>query len=242
MAARQIQDREILFVGTYWPLVSATLAKKLHAPQAIFVFEGGLVCDFLDGPAPLLTTDPRLASSAALCGDCIDALQILQGGHVTRGLLSANAIDRFGNVNTTCVGDYDRPKARLAGSGGASDIMALTRVLVIIEQEKRRFPERVDYITSPGFLGGGTSRELAGMTMDTGPTTVVTTMGVFRFDVQSREMYLAACYAGTDPDKIRSLVQWDLKVAGNLEWLPPPTDDELRVLREEVDPQRVFLR
>lgn len=242
LAARQIRDREVLFVGTYWPLIVATLAKKIHAPDAILIFEGGLVCESLSDGVPFMTTDPYLVSNATLCGDCVDSLQILQQGYVTTALLSASAIDKYGNVNTTCVGDYSRPEVRLAGSGGASDIMALARVMVILEQNSRRFPEKVDYVTSPGFLSGGNARMEAGLKMGTGPDSVITTMGIFRFDSERHEMYLAAIFPGSNPKKVRESVQWDLRVAESLKHMPPPTEYELKVLREEVDPHRIFLR
>jgi glutaconate CoA-transferase subunit B len=152
-------------------------------------------------------------------------------------------VDRFGNINTTCVGDYRRPSVRLAGSGGACDFGSLAkRLIIILEHDRRRFPERVDFITTPGYLSGGRSREEAGLRVGTGPTQVVTSLGIFGFEPETREMLLERIHGGIQVKDVVKAVQWPLRVSERLEEIPPPTPEELRILREEVDPHGMYLR
>ncbi len=243
-AGREIHDGEVVFVGTFWPLPASVLAKRTHARGCTLIFEGGLVCDRAPLRIPLVASDPCLLASACMAGDVFDTLgSALHGGRVDVALLSSASVDRFGNINTTCVGPYQRPQVRLAGSGGACDVGSLARrVVIILEHDRRRFPERAGYITTPGFLEGGFSREEAGLPPGTGPGAVVTTLGVFGFDSGSREMVLERIHRGVTVEDVRSNVQWPLKVSDDLREIPPPTQEELRVLREEVDPQGMFLR
>ncbi|MBN1615484.1 MAG: CoA-transferase subunit beta [Deltaproteobacteria bacterium] len=242
-ASRLIADGMVLMVGTQWPIVSALLARKTHAPGAAICFEGGTVLGSAPSRIPLFTGDPVTGSCACMMGDSLDTLgAVLHAGFADLAIISGANVDRFGNINTTCIGDYHRPKQRFGGSGGAGDFGSLARRLVVVVEHNRvRFPERVDYITTPGYLQGRGSREAAGFRAGTGPWAVVTTLGLFRFD-ENGEMVLAAIYAGGSAEEVRDNVQWDLRVAEDLETLPPPDEETLRLLREEIDPLGIYLR
>jgi glutaconate CoA-transferase subunit B len=242
-AAREIKDGETLLTGAYWPILPSVLAKKTHAPNAIFVFEGGVVCNWAPPRIPLIAHDPTNLSCAVMCGDLLDTLgMVVHGGWADVGFLSASAVDKYGNVNTTCMGDYLNPRVRLPGSGGASDIASSAkRVIIILEQSRERFPERVDFITTPGFLQGSDSRERAGL-RPSGPNVVVTDLGVYRFEEDSKEMYLDSYHPGVSVDKIKDNVGWELKISPQVKETKPPSAWELKVLREEVDPMGMYLR
>ncbi|MDY6835010.1 MAG: CoA-transferase [Chloroflexota bacterium] len=242
--AREIQDGDIVFVGTYWPILAGLLAKRTHAPTSLIVLEGGVIRDSNPERIPLVVSDPCMISGSLLCGDCFDTLgMILHAGQADAALLSATTVDKYGNINTTCVGDYSKPKTRLSGSGGACDFGCLAnKVLIMLEHHKRRFPERVDYVTTPGYLEGFDSREKAGLKPNTGPSAVITTLGLFRFESDSKEMYLDAHYPGIDVQKVKESMGWELKVSPEVKIITPPTEKELRTLREDVDPDGMFLR
>ncbi len=243
-AGREILDGQKVFVGTFWPNPVSLFAKSAHARNCTLIFEGGLVLPKAPPRTPLIASDPCLVAGASLAGDVFDTMgALLHGGRADVALLSASSVDRFGNINTTCVGEYHRPTVRLAGSGGACDFGSLARKLIIIlEHDRRRFPERVDYITTPGYLQGGRSREEAGLPAGTGPTLVATTMGIFGFVPGTREMVLERIHEGIRVTDVVNAVQWPLKVSGDLQEIPHPTEDELRILREEVDPHGMYLR
>ena len=242
-AAREIKNGETVLTGAYWPILPSILAKKTHAPNAVFVFEGGIVCNWAPARIPLIATDPTIMSSAVMCGETLDALgMVVHGGWADVGFLSASSIDKYGNVNSTCIGDYLKPTIRLPGSGGASDIgSSAKRLIIILEQGQGRFLERVDFITTPGYLEGYDSREKTGL-RPSGPNIVVTTMGVYRFEEGSREMYLDSYHQGVSIEEIKDSVDWDLKISSQIKETNPPTDRELKVLREEVDPHGMYLR
>lgn len=242
-ASREIANGQVLMVGTQWPIIVTTFAKKTHAPDVVIVYEGGIVTDMLPSRIPLLSVDPGLMSNASLCGDSLDTLgMILHSGRVDLGFLSSASVDRYGNINTTCFGDYANPNFRLGGSGGACDFACLAKKLVVVlEHDRRRFPEKVDYITSPGYLDGFDARQRAGLRMDTGPRAVYTTLGRFKFD-ETGEMYLDGSYYGVKVEQILENMGWDLKVTKEVEEIEPPSKEVLRILREEVDPAGMYLR
>lgn len=242
-AARLIQDDAVLMVGTQWPIVVALLAKALHAPDSVICHEGGVVMGKLPERVPLFTVDPTLHSCSVLLGGSFDTLgAVLHAGRADMALLAAASIDRFGNINTTCFGDYGSPRVRLGGSGGGCDLGSLAeKTIIIMEHERRRFPEKVDFITTPGFLEGEGTREEAGLRPGTGPFAVVTTMGLFGFDEQG-EMILLRYNPRFSIEDIRENVQWDLKVADDVGALKLPTKEELEMLRKRIDPQGMYLR
>ena len=242
--SREIEDGQVLIVGTQWPIIATLFAKKTHAPNATICYEGGVVLDSIPERIPLFTGDPCITSHCVLMNDSLDTLgMILHGGHPDLAFLPAANVDRYGNINTTCFGDYSKPKYRLGGSGGACDFGSLAkRVITMLEHEKQRFPEKVDYITTPGYLNGGNSRQDAGLRSGTGPYAVITTLGIFKFDDNTKEMYLDTYYPKTSIQEIKEGFQWDIKISGNVKAADPPTQEEIRVLREEIDPLGMYLR
>lgn len=241
-ASRELRGAQVAFVGVGLPNIVCNLALRLHAPELELVYEAGV---FGARPArlPLSIGDPTLVTGALSVCSMPDLFQYyLQRGHIDVGFLGAAQIDRFGNINTTVVGSYANPKVRLPGSGGAAEIAVLCkRVLVIVKLVKRAFPEHVDFVTSPGHLGGAGSRPELKI-RGGGPEAVITDQCIFRFDDVTKEMVLASLYPAVTADRIREQVGWDLRVAEDLEQTPPPTIEELRFIREELDPQGLYSR
>lgn len=241
-AAREIQDGEVVFAGTGLPMLGAMLAQRTHAPECCIIFEAGTVASQL-AHLPMSVGDPRVMRGAAVAAGLSEVFTyVLQAGRVDVGFLSGAQIDIFGNINSTAIGkDPLHPKVRFAGSGGSCDIACLARRTVIIaKHEKRRFPENVDYITSPGWLTGGDSRQRAGLIRG-GPSVVVTTMGVMRFRVDTKIMYLDSFHPGLSAGEVADATGFPLDVEGAIE-TPLPKPEELQILREVVDPERIFLR
>jgi len=242
-AGRLITDGSVLMVGTQWPIIVSLFAKSLHAPTATICYEGGIILYKVPDRIPLFTADPVLNSSSALLGSSFDTLgAVLHGGRADMALLSAASVDRYGNINTTCIGDYTSPKIRFGGSGGACDFGSLApKTVIILEHDRQRFPERVDFITTPGHLRGNGDRTKAGLRPTTGPYAVVTTLGLFHFDEQG-EMILTAYNPDVTIQEVKEGVQWDLKIHRDVQPLDPPNETELRVLREQIDPDGMYLR
>jgi glutaconate CoA-transferase subunit B len=187
--------------------------------------------------------DPRVMRGAATAAGLLEVFTfVLQAGRVDVGFLSGAQVDRFGNINSTSIGsDHRHPTVRFSGSGGACDIACLAkRTIIIAKHEKRRFPEKVDYITSPGWLEGGNSRQRSGLGRG-GPSVVVTTMGVMRFRPDTKAIYLASYHPDVTPQAVAEATGFTLDIEDATK-TAPPTRQELRILREEVDPERIFLR
>jgi len=240
-AAREIRDGEIAFIGTGLPMLGGMLAKYTHAPHCIMIFESGVV-DARPKRTPLSIGDACLVPGSVMLGGLTEVFGLLmQPGYVDVGFLGAAQIDRWGNLNTTVIGDYRSPKVRLPGSGGANDIGSLAkRFIVMMKQDARKFVERVDYITTPGYLDGPGGRERAGLPRG-GPSAVITDLGVYRFDESTKEMYLDSIHPGVSVEDIRKNVSWDLRVPPKVKQTKPPTNRELRILRTKCDPEGIFL-
>ncbi|MFH1821103.1 MAG: CoA-transferase [Methanobacteriota archaeon] len=239
-AAREIKDGELVIVGTGLPILAAALAKRTHAPNSIMAMEHGAF-DFTFTRAPRSIVDPDLTLGAAMAGDMFDMLgSVVQGGNADVGFLGAAQIDIYGNINTTVIGDLLKPKVRLPGSGGANDIASSAkRVVIIIRHEKEKFVEKVDYITSPGYLNGPGAREKAGL-RGGGPSVVISTMGTFRFDDKTKEMYLDTYHPGITIEQVRQNTGFHLKVSPSVRETEPPTVQQINILRE-VDREGLFL-
>jgi len=240
-AARELRDGECVFVGIGLPNVACNLAKRQHAPNLQMIYEAG-VYGAAPERQPLSIGDPCLVTGAVAVCSMADIFTLyLQRGNVDVGVLGGAQVDRRGNINTTVIGSYESPKVRLPGSGGACEIALLAKAtLIVTPLSKRAFPERVDFVTSPGFLGGGDERQRLGI-RGGGPRAVITNRCVFRFE--DGEMTLAALYPGVDVETVRAEVGWDdLRVAGDLVTVPAPTAEELRVIREEIDPEGLHVR
>lgn len=241
-AARKINDGEIVFCGTGISMLAAMAAKHICAPNSIIIFETGAIDSKLE-EIPLAVGDPRVMYGASSNTGLADSFALMQnrttGRHVV-GILGAAQIDKFGNLNSTVVGDYDHPKVRFSGSGGAADVASFVdRTIIFMQHERRKFVSKVDYLTSPGWLDGPGGRERAGLTGN-GPTAVISNLAVMGFDTDSREMFLEAYFPGTTAQAVLANMEFAVDISRARE-LEPPTERELRILREVVDPQRLIL-
>jgi len=239
-AAREIRDREVVFVGMRLPLLAFALAKRTHAPDAIGLFENGVIRDVPSRELLYTMGDPPNIEGARMCCGMTTVMGLLQRGEVDLGFLGGAEVDRFGNINTSYVGEPSHPAVKLPGSGGAGDIASLAkRFVVIVDHDARRLPERVSYVTSPGNGDGGDWRTRVGLPRG-GPSAVITTMAVLRFEPDSGEAFLASAHAGVRLEDIRAKTGWTLVAAEECAVTPPPTDDELRIIRE-CDPTGFWL-
>lgn len=239
-AGRFIKDGDIVFAGTGVAMLAATAAKRIYAPGAVIFFETGGIDPVLE-EIPMAVADSRVMHGTCLNSGLIEAFSIV--GHRklhTVAFLGAAQIDRYGNLNTTSLGDYHRPRTRFSGSGGACDVASFASgVITFMQHEKRRFVERLDYLTSVGWYQGGDSRKKLGLKRG-GAMAVVTNLGVMKFNETTREMFLAQYYPGIPVDKIVEHTGFPIDVSGAAE-ASAPTAEELRILREEVDPQNLIL-
>jgi glutaconate CoA-transferase subunit B len=231
-AARELTDRTVCFVGIGLPSTAANLARLTHAPRTVLVYESGTIGS-KPATLPLSIGDGELAETADAVVPVPEIFNYwLQGGRIDVGFLGAAQIDRFGNLNSTVIGDYDHPKVRLPGGGGAPEIAAMAKqVIVIIRQSQRTFVERLHFRSSVGYGTGPGDRERLGMSGG-GPTVVITDLGLLRPDPESRELMLARIHPGVELDQVRESTGWPLRVADDLRETEPPLEDELRVLRE----------
>ena len=241
-AAREISDGEVVFVGMRLPLLAFGLAKRTHAPSAIGIFENGLVRDRVPPPDLYTMSDAPNVTGAAWATGLVDVMQLLQRGDVHLGFIGGAEVDRFGNINTNVIGSPEQPKIKLPGSGGGADIACLSQRLVsLMEHEPRRLRPRVDFITSPGYGDGSPGwRDKQGLVRG-GPSAVITTLGVLRFDSATREAYLASYHPFTTPEAVQAATGWPLRMAPDVGLTPEPTADELRLIRE-ADPRGFWTR
>ncbi|MDH3403086.1 MAG: CoA-transferase subunit beta, partial [Acidobacteriota bacterium] len=237
-AARQLVDGETVFVGIGLPNLACNLARRLHAPSLVLIYESGTIGS-APRRVPVSIGDPALVEGAlGVCSMADVFSNYLQAGRVGVGFLQGSQIDRFGNLNTTVIGDYARPAVRLPGSGGACEIaLHARRVLIVARQSRRAFPERLDFLTSAGFLGGGGERRRLGMPGG-GPAMVITDLACFEFEEE--EMTLKSLHPGVTEEQVRENLGWAPRVAPRLAVTEPPSAEELRLLREELDPKRLY--
>jgi len=257
MAARRLEDGMTVFAGVGLPLLSVVLAKRTHAPRLTMVVEGGVIgCEVVPGRLPISTNEMRLAHRATMLPGITDLFLFAQRGYIDVAFMGGAQIDQHGNVNTSVIGashgssaddparaargNYDHPRVRLPGTGGANDIASLCSELVIVTMhEKRRFVPRVDFVTSPGFLDGGDARRQAGLCFGT-VSQVITNLGLFGFDDVSRAMRLDALHPNVTIDDVREQTGFEVLVAEQVAVTEPPTETELAILRS-LDADRRFL-
>ena len=244
-AARELAGQRVCFVGVGLPNIAVNLAKRTVTPDLELVYEAGV---FGARPArlPLSIGDPTIVTGATSVVSMWDLFSLyLQGGLVDVGFLGAAQVDRFANINTTVIGDYDAPTTRLPGSGGACEIAINARqVFVIMRQSKRSFVERIDFRTSAGNLGGAENAERIRREqgwLGRGPSVVVTDLAIWHFD-ETGEMRVDSLHPGVTLDDVRAATGWEPKVAASIETTPAPTADELRLIREELDPGGAYTR
>ena len=239
MSARLLRDGQVVFAGVGIPLLAATLAQRLHAPGLSILFEGGTIGAFVEpGKLPPSTNEQRCTRRANMVLSSTDVLLLLQRGYVDIGFMGGAQIDQFGNLNSSLIGDPQRPTSRLPGTGGGNDIASLTQMIVAMKHEKRRFVKAVDFVTSPGFLTGDDSRRNAGL-IASGMYRVVTDLGMLGFDEGSKRMKLLALHPGVTAERVQQNTGFELLVAADLPVTDPPTADELAVLRH-LDPDRLY--
>jgi glutaconate CoA-transferase subunit B len=244
-AARELAGKRVCFVGVGLPNIAVNLAQRTVAPDLQLVYEAGV---FGARPArlPLSIGDPTIVTGATAAVSMFELFAFyLQGGLIDVGFLGAAQIDRFGNINTTVIGDYEAPTVRLPGSGGACEIaINAGEVFVIMRQSRRSFVERLDFRTSPGNLGGAEEAERTRQAqgwLGRGPTLVVTDVGSYRFG-DGGEMTLASLHPGVTLEEARAATGWPLATDGEPVTTPPPSAEELRLVREELDPEGAYLR
>lgn len=242
-AARQIRDGDVVFVGTGLPLLATTFAQRRHAPNLCFVVESGAIAPLVL-PTPISVSDPKLMHKAVRLGTLREVLGcLLQRGLVDVGFLGGAQIDRFGNINSTVIGDYAKPAVRLPGSGGGNDIAShAKRLLILTRHEKRRFPPHCDYVTSPGYLHGPDARKKAGLKVTHPSFTVVTDLAVLDIDPATAQLRIAALMPGVSVEQVKENTGFEPLVANPLGAVEPPSQEDARMLREEIDPGGLYLK
>ncbi len=240
--ANEIKNGERVFVGIGLPMMGGLIAQKTHAKDSIFVYEGGGVGG-VSRRVPWSIADNPTAENALMVHEMWRLFSDTQAGCIDRGLIGGAQVDKYGNLNTTAIfgkGDYRNPKARLPGSGGANDIgSSCGETTVIMQLEKGKFVEKIDYITTPGHLTGGDARKKTGL-VGRGPSALITQKCIFRFDPESKEMYLDALFPGVTVEDVKAMVDWDLKVSPSVKTVQPPKQTIVDLIRR-LDPKGIML-
>jgi len=235
VACKLLEDGKSVFVGTGLPMIAAMLAQRTHAPNLLIVFEAGGI-----GPRvpvlPISVGDSRTFYQAAAASSMHDVMSLSQAGYIDYGFLGAAMIDMYGNINTTVIGEHDHPKARLPGSGGANDVGSFSwRTIIVMRQDKRRFVQKVNFITTPGYLTGPGAREKAGLSAGTGPYRVITQLGLYGFDDATKRVKLLAVHPDVTVEQIQENSGFEILIPHHVETTKPPTAKERRLLHE-IDP------
>ena len=227
VASRELRDGEVVFVGIGLPNLACNLALRTHAPSLVLIYESGAV-GAVPERLPVSIGDPALVTGSLMVCGMADVFQLfLQNGRIKVGFLGGAQVDRYGNINTTVIGSYAKPKVRLPGSGGAAEIaIHAHRILIVSKISPRTFPERVDFVTSP-------SQRVA---------KVITDKGVFERDAATGELVLTALYPGVSVEDVRAGVGWELRSRSTLDCVEPPSPTDLRLLREVLDPKGLYLK
>ena len=240
MSARALEDGQVVFAGVGIPLLAATLAQRMHAPGVTILFEGGTIGPYVvPGELPPTTNEQRCTRKANMLVSITEVLLLLQRGYVDVGFMGGAQIDQYGNLNSSFIGSADDPSVRLPGTGGGNDIASLTKMIVAMPQEKRRFVEKVDFVTSPGYLTGGTSRVDSGLVAG-GMHRVVTDLAVLGFEEESGRMKVLDLHPGVTPERVRENTGFELIIGPDVGVTEPPTDEELAALRH-LDPDKVYI-
>ena len=240
-AARLLRDGDVVFVGVGLPNLACNLARHTHAPNLQMIYEAGVI-GARPNRLPLSIGDPTLVSGASSVCSMFDIFSLyLQRGNVDVGFLGGAQIDRFGNINATVIGDYQKPKVRLPGSGGSQEIAGwANRCFIMTPHQKRRFPEKVDFITSAGFLNGRAERDATGA-RGGGPLLIVTNLGILEPD-ENGELILTALHPGCTYEQVKENTGWAIRAAETVRTTEPVVESELKILREELDPDGAYLK
>lgn len=243
MIARQIKDGQRVIVGTGLPLIGASLAKRTYAPNCCLLVESGMV-DGKPMEAPTSVADLRFSQGASTLGETFRYFGLqnnsLRKKMMDIGFLGGAQVDPYGNLNSTSIGDYHHPTARFSGSGGANGIATFVDTILMMQHQKRRFVEKVDYLTSPGWIDGPDGRAKKGLPADRGPRAVITNLGLMRFDEETRRMYVAEYFPGVTAEEIQDNTGFEIDVSRAVESVPPEPEC-LEILRTQLDPDRVYI-
>lgn len=240
MSSRLLNEGQVVFAGVGVPLLAATLAQGLRCPGLTILFEGGVVGPIIKpGQLPPSTNEQRCTKRANMVLSSTEVLLLLQRGYVDVGFMGGAQIDKYGNLNSSYIGDPANPKTRLPGTGGGNDISSLTNMIVAMRHERRRFVDKVDFVTSPGFLDGGTTRHDSGL-LAGGMFRVVTDLGIFGFDHKTKRMKIVALHPGVTLQQVQDNTGFELMHDKEIAVTEPPNARELSSLRE-LDPDRLYI-
>ncbi|MFK5953220.1 MAG: CoA-transferase [Desulfobacterium sp.] len=241
VASRELENGATVGVGTGAPCAAAMLSQKTSAPDLVILFEAGGLSPELP-EMPISVGDSRTFYKAAMAGNMGDTMDYCSRGFVDYTFLGGAQIDMYGNLNSTVIGDHANPKVRFPGSGGANDFASFCwKMMVMTPQDTKRFVEKVDFLTTPGWLEGGDSRPNSGLPLDAGPYKIITDMAVMDFEPDSKRMRVISLHPGYAFSDVQKNCGFELLKADELKDTMPPSEDELRILREEVDPYRYVI-
>lgn len=242
IAARNLEDGAVVVVGTGVPCAASMLAQLTASPNLMILFEAGGIAPLLP-TMPISVGDSRTSHKALKATSMAEIMELCQAGIVDYCFLGGAQIDKYGNLNSTIIGDnYLKPVTRFPGSGGANDLASLCwRTIVVTPQNQKRFAKKIDFLTTPGYLDGGDSRVKAGLPKDTGPYKVITDIGVYGYHEESKEMILLSLHPGKTIQDVKDNTEFEMIIPSTYDFTEPPTNVELSTLREKVDPFRIII-
>jgi len=240
-AARELKNGQVVFVGIGLPNLACNLARRLQAPELILIYESGAV-GAVPSRLPLSIGDPCLVTDSISVCSMVEVFNYyLQGGLINVGFLGGAQVDKHGNINSTVIGHYPQPKVRLPGSGGACEIaIHAEKIIIILKQEKRTFPKKLDFLTSPGFIDSNNQRSKYNMP-GKGPALVITDLGVYNFSDSTHEIVLAEIHPGISLEYLKENISWPVNISPELSMTKAPTEEELKIVRD-LDPNKIYLR
>jgi glutaconate CoA-transferase subunit B len=240
VASHQLEDEKIIGVGTGLPMIAGLLAQKTHAPKLIIFFEAGSMAPQVP-TLPISVGDSRCVHKAVAATGLAGIMETGQRGMIDYAFLGGAEVDMYGNINSTVIGDHDDPKVRLPGSGGANDFGSLSwRTIIIARHDKAKLPERVNFITTPGYIDGPGAREKAGLPRGTGPYRVITNLALMGFDEETCRMKLISVHPGVTVEQVIENTGFELIIPENVPVSEPPTEEELTLLKE-IDPDGIII-
>jgi acyl CoA:acetate/3-ketoacid CoA transferase beta subunit len=242
IGASLLEDKRSVLVGTGLPIIAAMLAQKTRAPNLLIVFEAGGIGPLLP-ELPVSVGESRTYYKAVAASSMHDVMSLCQAGYIDYAFLGAAQIDMYGNINTTVIGPHDAPKVRLPGSGGANDggSFAQRLITIIANQSRRSFVNKVDFLTTPGYLDGPGARERAGLARGSGPYRVITQLGIFDFEEETKRLRLLSLHPGVSTAEVRENSEFDIIISADTKTSPELAVQHLQILREEIDPAGVVL-
>ena len=242
IGASVLEDRKSIFVGTGLPIIATMLAQRTHAPGLLIAFEAGGLGPLLP-EIPISVGESRTYYRGIAASSMHDVMSLSQAGYIDYGFLGAAQMDMYGNINTTVIGDHALPKVRLPGSGGANDAGSFSQRLIIISanQSKKTFVDRVDFLTTPGYLDGPGGRERAGLARGSGPYRVITQLGIYGFDEETKRLKLISLHPRVTTEEVKDNSSFHIIMSNEIETSSEPTEQHLKILREEIDPAGIVL-